>query len=835
MLLKAVIMAGGEGTRLRPLTSNRPKPMVPLCNKPIMEHSVNLLREHNVKDIIVTLYYLPSLIVNYFGDGSAFGVSIKYSVERSPLGTAGGIKKVEDLLDDTFIVISGDVFTNINLTDIVRFHKKKGALVTIALTRVTDPTEYGIALLDDEFRIRKFLEKPSWSEVFSNLVNMGIYVMEPDVLRLIPKDKKFDFSRDLFPLLLKKDEALYGYVAEGSYWSDLGNHEQYLNTHYDILDGKVKIPIEESRAEEGVFIGEGAIIEDGARIEPPVIIGKWTRVRRGAKVGPFTVIGPFTIVEEGARVSRSVIWDHVYVGSNAKIRGAIIASNCKIGEGAAIFEEAVVGDECQVGNYAIIRARVKIWPFKVIDPYTMVSMNIKWGMKWPRTIFGPWGIEGVVNIELTPELATRIGLAIGTWLGRGKAIAVARDPYRSSRMIKRAIVSGLIASGLKVYNLRIAPTPVLRHYVRSMGIDGGVMVETSVVRPNVVKIKVFNKEGVEIDVADERRIEGIVQKEEYRRVLSDEIGEIVYPAEFTSPYIKSSLKAIDVKAIRAAELRIVIDCLSGSSSTVIPQILDRLNVDVLLMNSRTDDNAVPLGICNMPKNLDTISSIVKTLHADMGIVFDEDADRIVVIDDKGRRIPGDLALALFAHIALEKRKGTIVVPSTASRAVEEIAYSRGGSVIRTKTGAKYVLRDIVRHRAVFGGEERGTYAFPEFQVGFDGIYSMLKLMEYMAHTGEKLSKLYDSMPMYFMLRREVKVPYERRGELLRLLLEELREQEVDTVDGIKVLEAIGWVLIHPRPDEPLVDIYAESPKREDAEVLIRKYLTLIDGIIKGVS
>ena len=236
-------MAGGEGTRLRPLTSNQPKPMVSLCGKPCMEYIVELLKKHGIDETVVTLMFLPKVIRDYFGDGSSLGVSMQYSVEQSPAGTAGSVKLAEDhLRDDTFIVISGDALTDFDLSEIVAFHKQRGAMVTIALKRVENPLEFGVVVVDDEGRIERFLEKPTWGQVFSDTVNTGIYVLEPEVFDHIPADDPYDFSQDLFPKLFEMGAPLYGYVAEG-YWQDIGSLPQYLTANRDLLDGKVEAGI----------------------------------------------------------------------------------------------------------------------------------------------------------------------------------------------------------------------------------------------------------------------------------------------------------------------------------------------------------------------------------------------------------------------------------------------------------------------------------------------------------------------------------------------------------------------------------------------------------------
>ncbi|HUS62512.1 MAG TPA: NDP-sugar synthase, partial [Acidimicrobiales bacterium] len=238
--MKAVIMAGGEGTRLRPLTSNLPKPMMTLANRPMMEHIVGLLRQHGFDDIVVTVAFMANNIRSYFGDGSEFGVRMVYATEQTPLGTAGSVRNAMDELDERFLVISGDVLTDIDLRKVVDFHEERGALATIALKAMENPLEFGIVITRDDGSIVRFLEKPTWGQVFSDTINTGIYVLEPEIFDFIPEGRAVDFSEEVFPALLEQERPLFGYVAEG-YWEDVGTLEAYVSAHQDVLDGKVAV------------------------------------------------------------------------------------------------------------------------------------------------------------------------------------------------------------------------------------------------------------------------------------------------------------------------------------------------------------------------------------------------------------------------------------------------------------------------------------------------------------------------------------------------------------------------------------------------------------------
>ena len=327
--LKAVVMAGGEGTRLRPLTSNQPKPMVPIVGKPCMEHILELLREHGFTDVVVTVAFMPQAIRSYFGNGESLGLNIEYSVEESPLGTAGSVRHASDRLDETCLVISGDALCDFDLGKIVEFHKEKGAAVTIGLKSVENPLEFGIVVTDEDGRVERFLEKPSWGQVFSDTINTGIYVLEPEVLRHIPTDRPFDFSKELFPLLLEMGRPIYGYVCDG-YWQDIGNLDQYRQANFDALDEKVALNISGLKIRGDVWVGAGVEIDDVEGVEGPAFIGNYCTISPESSVGPYSVLGPGTTLRERGRVAHSVIDASCYIGRSALVEGAILGRNCDV-------------------------------------------------------------------------------------------------------------------------------------------------------------------------------------------------------------------------------------------------------------------------------------------------------------------------------------------------------------------------------------------------------------------------------------------------------------------------------------------------------------------------
>ncbi|MET0627418.1 MAG: NDP-sugar synthase, partial [Acidimicrobiia bacterium] len=382
--MKAVILAGGEGTRLRPLTSNQPKPMMPLVNKPMLEHIVALLALHGFDDIVVTVAFLANQIRDYFGDGSDFGVTMRYATEDSPLGTAGSVRNASAELDDTFLVISGDVLTDIDLTSFVKAHRDASATASIALKHVENPLEFGIVITQPDGTIERFLEKPTWGQVFSDTINTGIYVLEPEVFDFIPEGEVVDFSSDVFPALLERGLTMHGHVADG-YWEDVGELGAYIRSHKDVLDGKVKVDIGGFRLGEGRWIGSDVEISPEARVDGPVVIGDSCRIEAGAHVQGYTVLGTDVIVKADAVLERAICHDHVYVGPGTNLRGCVIGRNTDLRAHVRVEDGTVVGDECFLGQDAVIRPNVKVYPFKTVESGAVVTSSIVWESRGTRT------------------------------------------------------------------------------------------------------------------------------------------------------------------------------------------------------------------------------------------------------------------------------------------------------------------------------------------------------------------------------------------------------------------------------------------------------------------
>ena len=370
---KAMVLAAGLGTRLRPLTDLISKPMTPIVNKPVMEHIIELLVEHGFDEVVCNLHWYPEAIKDYFGDGSKYNIKISYSYEPELLGTAGGVKKVEAFFEgQTFLILSGDALTDIDLTELMDFHRKKGGICTLVLTEVDDPSQYGVVITDDESRITGFQEKPLMGEAKSRLANSGIYVFEPDIFSHIPYGSFYDFGRDLYPKLLKAGIAYYGYKHD-RYWNDVGSLDQYQQGNFDALEGKVKLNIPGMQINEGIWLGKNCRIEEDVVMIPPIVIGNNCTIKKGAKLYGPIIIGDNTIIDERAIMYRGIKWGSGYIGKDASLIGAIIGYDTKIKSGASILEKAVIGSKSVIEDGIIIHPSVKIMSNVIIENDRMSS------------------------------------------------------------------------------------------------------------------------------------------------------------------------------------------------------------------------------------------------------------------------------------------------------------------------------------------------------------------------------------------------------------------------------------------------------------------------------
>ena len=833
--MKAVLMAGGDGARLRPLTVGRPKPMVPVVNKAVMSHILELLRSHGVTEVIVTLRYLATYIQDFYEDGSNLGMKLHYVVEDVPLGTAGSVKNAADLLDDTFLVISGDALTDFNLRSIVEAHQQRGVLATIALTHVPDPLEYGVTITDEAGFVTRFLEKPTWGEVISDTVNTGIYVLEPDVLDLIPEHTSYDFSKDLFPQMLTRNMPIYGHIAEG-YWCDIGNMEEYRRANADLLYGRVNMPTPiGEHIGGGIWVGKDVEIAPNAQLFGPIYLGDGVKIKGDVQIYGPTVIRDYTVIDNYNRIERSIIWRNNYIGESCELRGAIITRQCSIKPKVVAFEGVVIGDHCTVGEGAVLHADVKLWPHKQLDAGATVKESIIWGTQGHRTLFNRFGVSGTVNVDLTSEYAAKLGAALGATITRGKFVAINRDSHRSSRMLKRALVSGLPGAGVNVWDLTSVAIPVLRHFVRSRtDTEAGIHVRLSPYDQRVVDIRFMNEQGMNLSTTLERTIERNFFREDFRRAYLDEIGVIDYAVNPIGDYAADFLQHVNGDAIREAKLKIVVDYSHGLAAETLGDILTRLGVDVVPLNARVDESKLAMLQQEFTANQERIAKIVCALDAHVGIQFDVGGEKIFLIDEKGAQLDNITTSILMAELALAANRGcTVAALVTMPRALETVAGWHGGRILRISNSMQHVMLAPQETNLLLAVDGTGSFIFPDFHPAVDGLMAAVRLLEYLVNRALPISEIVRYLPPVHMARLSAPCPWEAKGKLMRLLNNHHKGRAIENLDGLKVsINEHEWVHLTPNPDRPSFEVIAEGVDDERAHALAQEFGALIEQLLQ---
>lgn len=855
--MKAVIMAGGSGTRLRPLTCNLPKPMVPVANKPMSEHIVNLLKEHGFDEIVFTLHYLPDAIRDYFGDGSEFGVKISYSIEEGkPLGTAGCVKAIPDAMDSTFIVISGDSLTDMDLGAALKYHKEKKSKATLVLKRVENPLDYGVVITDNDGRIQRFVEKPGASEIFSDTVNTGTYILEPEVMLYVVMGREQDFSNDLFPLLLLRNEPMYGYVADG-YWCDIGNLAVYRQAHQDVLDGKVNIKIDLPQIEPGVWVGHGTQIDSSVKLEAPVMIGKNCRIGRESTISQYSTVGDNVVIQEKTSLKQPVLWSNVYVGNNAQLRACVVCNNSTIHNGAELLEGAIIGDNSAIGQEATVNPDVRIWPDKNVDSGAKVLTSVIWGTRAPRTLFGAHGVRGLANVDITPEFAVNLAAAYGATL-KGGPVLVSRDYWKVSQMISRAIVSGLASVGIEVQNLESMPLPISRYYVKTQRAAGLIHVRVSQREIDKITIEFFDNQGVAITKSMERKIETTFFKEDFPRCAPSDVGTISFPSRVREYYVDEFLNHVKgqvfeedkvpfcivpgsnytrktkVGALSTHAPKVVIDYAMAETGVLLPDLLGQLGIETVVLNS---------SIRNTPPRQEEritmrkqLADVVKALGADLGVQIGRNGEQMTLVDEAGQIIRGELLLATVADIILRDKPGRqIVVPVNASSVIERIAARHNCNVVRCKASETEIGSTTARlEGAALGGSANGCFIFPEFQNGYDAMFAVGQVLEHLTYQGRTLQQAVNDLPPLYYQVDSVHCPWERKGRVMRLLVEKHHDRPMELLDGVKIqTRPDHWILVLPDAVEPLVHVYADGSDLQHTSADLNEYTQLVRYLQKA--
>jgi mannose-1-phosphate guanylyltransferase / phosphomannomutase len=823
--MRAVLMAGGEGTRLRPLTYDLPKPMVPILNRPIAEHILNLLKRHHITEVIATLFYLPDVMRDYFRDGSDFGVQLTYAIEEEhPLGTAGCVKNIAALLPSTFLVISGDSMTDFDLSAALAYHRQKQSKATLILTRVFNPMEFGVVITQESGRVVRFLEKPSSSEIFSDTINTGIYILEPEILEGLTAGETADFSSDLFPALLEQGVPMYGYVADG-YWCDIGSLDAYRSAQYDALRNKVAVDFNYPQQFPGIWIGANTVIDDEAKIYPPVLIGDNCRIGPRSILEPGTVLGDNVTVGFDASLNRPIVWNGAIIGDETHLRACIIARGARVDRRSHVLEGAVVGALSVVGEEAQVSQGVKIWPSKKVEPGATLNINLIWGNTAPRHLFGQRGVSGLANVDITVEFAVKLGAAYASTLKPGSHVMVSRDQRSISRMVSRSLISGLMSVGVHILNLESTALPISRYVARTLDVVGGIHVRIHPDRSDFILIEFFDEQGINVSKAKEKKIEGAFFKEDFRRAAIAEIGNVTYENQALNAYATGFEKLLRIRNGQH-QFKIVIDYVYAVAGAVLPQLLNKVGCDVVVLNASL--RQVPPNSSDREELLAQLGPVVVALKANLGIQVSANGEQLIVVDEMGHAIRGERLTALMVEISLRAHpRGIAVVPVHVSSAVEMIAQRYSAQIIRTKVNPT-ALMEACRENfgVVIGGSAETGFIFPQLHSGFDAMVSIAKLIEALTLQSQTIGELEAALPEVYYRTQQMRCPWNRKGTLMRHLVETHPPEQIELIDGVKIKHATKpdhWLLILPDADEPLIHLVANGCDRAWVEGILQEY------------
>ncbi len=828
--MKAVIMAGGFGTRLRPLTCNIPKPMVPMVNRPMMLHIVDLLRKHGFNDIISLLYYHPAVIKNFFGEGKDFGINMQYMQAEADFGTAGSVRNaLEKIGKDRVIIISGDVLTDFDLTAAIRFHEEKGADATLVLTRVPNPLQFGVVIVDEAGNITRFLEKPSWGEVFSDTINTGIYILENHVVDMIPYKEDFDFSKDLFPRMMLEGKKLCGYIAEG-YWRDVGTLDEYHEASMDSLSGKVLVNIDGKR-NGNIWAGEGSTLPaDPVSWSGSVIVGQGSRIADTARIIN-SVIGSNVTVLDGAVILNSIIWDGCTIEDSVHVSNSVVGFDTILHAGVTVSDNVFISDRCNIGQGATLLSNIKLWPEKIVQDGAVLTKSLVWEDKWLKELFTDARITGTANIEMNPEFGAKLGASMGAMLGEGTQILASRDPDNASRMMKRSIACGLMSSGVNVHDMQTTSIPLMRQILRSGKYSAGYHVRKSPFDKRSMDIIFFDADGQDLASKRSKGIERQFFSEDFKRASYDTIGSLYFPERTTETYRERFLSGIDHELIASKSFSIVIDYSYGITSSIFPNILAKLGAQVISLNAYIDRTRLTRNREEFTSARQHVSGIVKSLSCDLGILLDAGGERVFASDEHGSFIGEERLMSIVTKLYLESqsRRGIpvkkIACPIAASSEMDVIAREYGIELVRTPNTHGGMMNAVLKdHEIGFVGGTKGGFIFPEFLFATDAMFSVAKILEMMAVTGLRLGDIDAQIPRYHRIDLAVPCRWQEKGKIMRYAMHESEAYDRQLVDGIKILlEGSAWVLLLPSKEHEEFYIFVEAETKDRAEHIAREY------------
>lgn len=863
--MKAIIMAGGEGSRLRPLTCDCPKPMMRLMDRPVMQYALELLRAHGIKQIAATLGYLPDAIIDYFGDGSAFDVSVHYYVEEMPLGTAGGVKRAQDFLDETFIVLSGDGITDLNIAAALDFHRRKGSLATLVLRREVNPLEYGVVTTDSDGKIRAFYEKPARCDAVSDTVNTGIYIFEPQALSFIPDDCAYDFGHDLFPALVQAGEPVYGYVTD-DYWCDIGDVRAYLSAHRAAMEGQIRL--------NGLSGCNGAVVLPGARVDPtaileaPCLIAQGAQVSAGARIGAYSVLGENAFAGKNADLKRSILWTGARAEDGAQLRGAILASGASIAPHAQAYEESVLGTGARMESRSVILPGIKLWPGKTIGAGEKLDANRVWGNRASDGFRA-----GSIPIP-TPDRAARAAQSCMAVLNPCDLL-LGRDDTPVSSALWHAAAAGAMAQGITVIDAGVCALPQLRFAQSLLRAQAAALIQEG-------QIVLLNDRSAPLSAKQRRSIDALLARHDYAPPFSAPTQSMQSSMHPESAYIAEA--AASFRADPAAAPKILLNVESPFIRMLAEKALTRIGIkyETDAKSEKADhfrstelenllareafgrkeaftrennaaantqkENAQPKLCADLETHNEGVpnenqsksaagykspSPTFSSSNHEGGTTFGEskthpqtpfsDSTTVenaecavpflrVIIDNRGENASFADASGAFteaeihllrAWIALESGERELLLPVSATRAIDDLA-RRYDARTTFVSGERAVWLNLLAEQSPL-----------QFALWTDGICFAIRAISALTDFG--IPQWRSAMPRISRTNRRVAIPTERAGSVLRAFAES--EPSAEFGGGVRFRHGRDWAWVCPDEFLPEFRVVTESASAESAEEL----------------
>lgn len=753
--MKAVIMAGGEGSRLRPLTCNMPKPLARLCGKPVLEYIFDLLQQHGVREACVSLGYLAEQIAQRYPDNHYDELPLSFVKEESPLGTAGGVALCARSWDDDFLVISGDAMCDLDLSEAIARHKSSGAAVTILGVEVDDPREYGLMQLNENGDVTGFVEKPAWGQVTTNLANTGIYLLRPDVINLVPQDEKFDFAQDLFPLLMARGERIACCKSSG-YWCDIGDLPAYLQCQRDMLDGAVQCNMPPISAPRG----------SGFTIIPPVHVGEHVTIADGAVIGPHAVLDNNVRVGEHSKVRASVLLEHADLAANTCLTGAIVCAGAQVRAGVTLFEGATVGERASIGATATLMPGVAVWPQKQVESAAHVHQHVKYGNQ-SAALFEDNGIGGTEGMRLTPESCAALGCAIGSVKSCKKA-GIAHDGSPRAHALAMALTSGLLTCGCHIWEFGGESFAAqLAFYTAFCGLGVGIFV-TGGDEPTIL---LRGEGGLSAPRQLEREIETRLRRTEFTLVDEEDYHDIANMQAIKTMYARELMRQAP-QGLKGSSVRIASK--NTHVQAMLEHALDRLDCSL-------GQGALTLQISEDGTQL---SAHLTAHEHDMHYSHEQ----LLAICCKAELAHSDIAL-----------------PYDAPEMLDHLATLQGRTALRYLSCPADQSDNKARQLAARQHWVR------------DALFLAVKLLQIMHERNNSLHELLTELPPCYVQRKRFSLPCS--PSMLQQLIGEQHEEVLNAREGLMLRRENGRILITPGKSGRCAHVLAEAATAEFAQEL----------------